>query len=131
MSMVHPGRFNTSTIGAVYASREPNTAAEELRRRASRDGVSLRDMHPRSVLVLYRKARRSRVAPIDSDRALRLARIASLALGTFGRAGLADSWLRRPSHALGGSAPLDLLATETGTRVVEDELARISDGVYA
>jgi len=52
MSMLHPGRFNTSTIGAVYASREPDTAAGELRRRVARDGVSLRDMHPRSVFVL-------------------------------------------------------------------------------
>lgn len=52
MSCVHPGRFNTPEVGAVYVSREPETAIEELRRRAARDGVSLADMHPRSIFVL-------------------------------------------------------------------------------
>lgn len=52
MSTVYPGRFNTAVLGAVYASREPDTAAQELRRRAERDRVLLRDMHPRSVFVL-------------------------------------------------------------------------------
>lgn len=51
MSCVHPGRFNTPEVGAVYVSREPETAIEELRRRAARDGVSLADMHPRSIFV--------------------------------------------------------------------------------
>jgi RES domain-containing protein len=52
MSRVHPGRFNTAEVGAVYVSREPETAIEELRRRAARDGVSLADMHPRSIFVI-------------------------------------------------------------------------------
>lgn len=52
MSRSFPGRFNTSAVGAVYVSREPETAVEELRRRASRDGVSLTDMHPRSIFVI-------------------------------------------------------------------------------
>jgi RES domain-containing protein len=49
MSRLHPGRFNTADVGAVYVSREPETAIEELRRRAARDAVSLADMHPRSI----------------------------------------------------------------------------------
>jgi RES domain-containing protein len=52
MSRLYPGRFNSADVGAVYASREPETAIEELRRRAARDGVSLADMHPRSILVI-------------------------------------------------------------------------------
>ena len=52
MSRLYPGRFNTPNVGAVYVSREPETAIEELRRRAARDGISLADMHPRSVFVL-------------------------------------------------------------------------------
>jgi RES domain-containing protein len=47
-----PGRFNTASLGAVYASREPQTAIKELRRRAARDRVSLGDMHPRSIFGL-------------------------------------------------------------------------------
>jgi RES domain-containing protein len=52
MSRIHPGRFNTTDVGAVYISREPDTAIEELRRRAARDGVSLADLHPRSMFVV-------------------------------------------------------------------------------
>ncbi len=43
MSWLFPGRFNTSEVGAVYVSREPETAIEELRRRAARDGVGRPD----------------------------------------------------------------------------------------
>jgi len=52
MSRIHLGRFNTACIGAVYASGEPATAVEELRRRAARDGTSLSEMHPRSIFAL-------------------------------------------------------------------------------
>jgi RES domain-containing protein len=52
MSRLYPGRFNSADVGAVYVSREPETAIEELRRRAVREGVSLADMHPRSIFVI-------------------------------------------------------------------------------
>lgn len=52
MSRVYPGRFNTPDVAAVYASREPETAVKELRRRAARDDVPLVDMHPRAIFVL-------------------------------------------------------------------------------
>jgi RES domain-containing protein len=52
MSRAYPGRFNTPVVGAVYVSREPDTAVEELRRRAARDGVSLGAMHPRELFLL-------------------------------------------------------------------------------
>lgn len=41
-----------ASIGAVYASAEPATAVEELRRRAARDGTSVTAMHPRSIFAL-------------------------------------------------------------------------------
>ena len=50
MSRRFPGRFNTPDVGAVYFSRQPETALDEFVRRASRDGVSLTDMHPRSIV---------------------------------------------------------------------------------
>lgn len=68
MSTRHLGRFNTATLGAVYASREPETAVQELRQRAGRDGISLRDMHPRSIFVL--DLRPHRVADLTVSGAL-------------------------------------------------------------
>jgi RES domain-containing protein len=52
MSRLYPGRFNTADVGALYVSCEPDTAVEELRRRAARDALSLADMHPRSIFVI-------------------------------------------------------------------------------
>ena len=52
MSRAFPGRFNSASVGAVYVSQEPETAIEELRRRAARAGVSLSDMHPRAIFVV-------------------------------------------------------------------------------
>ena len=46
------GRFNTPEFGAVYVSREPDTACEELRRRLQRAGENLEQVHPRSIFVL-------------------------------------------------------------------------------
>lgn len=46
------GRFNTAELGAVYVSREPETACEELRRRLKRAGEDLERVHPRSIFVL-------------------------------------------------------------------------------
>lgn len=80
---------------------------------------------------LYRKARRQRLTPIESDRASRIARVAALAGRTFGKADRAHAWLHRPCTALAGRVPLTLLGTDAGSRLVEDELTRIEDGVYA
>lgn len=46
------GRFNTAEFGAVYVSREPGTACQELRRRLARAGEDLERAHPRSIFVL-------------------------------------------------------------------------------
>jgi RES domain-containing protein len=46
------GRFNTAEFGAVYVSREPGTACQELRRRLARAGEDLDRVHPRSIFVL-------------------------------------------------------------------------------
>jgi len=80
---------------------------------------------------LYRRARRQRLTPMESDRASRLARVAALAGRTFGKANLARTWLHRPCRALGGKVPLKLLGTDPGCRLVEGELLRIEDGVCA
>lgn len=46
------GRFNTGDFGAVYVSREPGTACQELCRRLARAGEDLDRVHPRSIFVL-------------------------------------------------------------------------------
>jgi putative toxin-antitoxin system antitoxin component (TIGR02293 family) len=64
----------------------------------------------------------------ESDRLARVARVTRRAVDALGDAGQAKQWLRRPSRALGGVAPLDLLGTDAGAELVTDELGRIEYG---
>jgi putative toxin-antitoxin system antitoxin component (TIGR02293 family) len=83
------------------------------------------DLSPRS---LQRRRHQGRLAPYESDRLYRLARIVALAKQYVGDEETAARWLRRPNRALGGQIPLELLDTELGTRAVENVLGRIAFG---
>lgn len=67
----------------------------------------------------------------ETDKALRLKRIATLAERVFGDSAKAHRWLRKPKRSLSGDTPLDYLASENGARVVEEMLGRIEHGIYA
>jgi putative toxin-antitoxin system antitoxin component (TIGR02293 family) len=72
-----------------------------------------------------------RLSPEQSDRLVRVLRVLSEAEETFGARERAHAWLRRPTSALGGQTPLELLDTDVGARRVEDLLGRISHGIAA
>ncbi len=67
----------------------------------------------------------------ESDRLVRLARIAAFASDVLGDDAKASHWLRRPNRALSGRPPLSLLDTDLGAREVEAVLGRIEHGVYS
>jgi putative toxin-antitoxin system antitoxin component (TIGR02293 family) len=83
------------------------------------------DLSPRS---LQRRRRSGRLAPFESDRLYRLARIVALAQRILGDRPTATRWLKRSNRALGGSSPLAALDTELGARQVENVLGRIAFG---
>jgi putative toxin-antitoxin system antitoxin component (TIGR02293 family) len=72
-----------------------------------------------------------RLSPEQSDRLVRVLRVLSEAEETFGACERAHAWLRRPTSALGGQAPLALLDTDVGARRVERLLGRIAHGIAA
>ena len=78
-----------------------------------------------------RKAANERLTVEETDKALRLARIATQAERVFGAADKAHRWLREPKRALQGETPVAYLATEGGARVVEEMLYRIEYGMFA
>lgn len=88
-----------------------------------------RTVIPRKTFAHRRKI--GSLTPEQSDRLLRLARIIALAEETFGDKENAAFWLRRPTTALDGEAPLDLLDTDEGSRQVEILLGRIAHGIAA
>lgn len=73
----------------------------------------------------------SRLTPAQSDRLIQLLHIARHVRAAFGDSAKAARWLRRPSCALDGSTPLDLLGTELGTSRVETLLGQIEHGIAA
>ncbi len=67
----------------------------------------------------------------ESDRAVRLLRIQTVAEDTFGSKEKASTWLRRSLAELNGETPLDVAQTEAGGRVIETILAKIAWGSAA
>ena len=85
---------------------------------------------PRRTLA-HRKRRRQPLSPEESDKLARVARIFAIAYDTFQDRAKAATWLRRPNRALQGAAPVELLSTDSGARVVEQTLERIASGVFS
>lgn len=79
----------------------------------------------------HRGERRQPLNQEESDRAIRLLRVQTLAEQTLGNGEKADKWLRRPLAALDGEKPIGLAATEAGARVVESLLEKIAWGAAA
>ncbi len=72
--------------------------------------------------TLARRRQAGRLAPEESDRLLRTARLAELALVVFEDADAAATWLTTPKRLLGGETPLERADTAPGAREVEDML---------
>jgi putative toxin-antitoxin system antitoxin component (TIGR02293 family) len=74
---------------------------------------------------------RKHLSRADSDLVFRIARAVVHAVSVFGDAGYAVDWLKEPNEALGGSAPLRLLATIEGDEVVHAEIGAVEHGLPA
>lgn len=81
--------------------------------------------------TLHRRKASGRLAPDESDRVIRFARLFRQADEVFGGAVEARQWLAFPQYGLGGAVPLDYARTEVGAREVESLLGRIEYGVYS
>ena len=106
---------------------------------ASLKGLSLAGLSEQEIerFVIPQRTRRHRAEknqPLtvdESDRAVRLARIQSLAEETFADAGKGNLWLRKQLAELGGETPLNVAQTEAGARVIETILGKIAWGAAA
>ena len=79
----------------------------------------------------HRKAGNGRLTVEESDRAARVARVMALAERTFANREKANRWLHKDLASLDDRRPIDLIQTTTGTRLVEDILAKIAWGAAA
>lgn len=82
--------------------------------------------------TLARKKKSGHLTSEQSERLVRLARILELAFDLFeGDGDAARRWLKAPRETLGGSTPLEMVATEVGAREVENLINRLQDGVFS
>ena len=78
----------------------------------------------------HRKARKEKLSSVETDRALRVARIVDLADRVFGSRTKALLWLRSADDRLEDRTPLQMLVNENGGRLVEAMLWQIDEGIY-
>jgi putative toxin-antitoxin system antitoxin component (TIGR02293 family) len=117
-------------LAVLVEQRLPDTAIRSL----VRGGMSAAEVYqlvvPRRTLA-HRIAKRQPLSRDESDKAVRVARIAAMAERAFRDAGKAWRWLRKPKRRFEGKAPMEMLATETGARLVEEMILQFEYGMTA
>jgi putative toxin-antitoxin system antitoxin component (TIGR02293 family) len=78
----------------------------------------------------HRRSRREKLTVEESDRVLRVTRLLSQAKSVYESRERALAWLRRPQPRLRGRTPLEMLRTDTGSRIVEELLVQIDEGMF-
>lgn len=78
----------------------------------------------------HRRLRHEDLTVEESDRVLRVLRVLAATEEVYGSRSRALDWLRRPNPRLEERAPLSLLKTDTGSRMVEELLGQIDEGMF-
>ena len=78
----------------------------------------------------HRRSRRQKLTVEESDRVMRIARLLSQAESVYGSRERALAWLRRPHPRLKHRSPLAMARTDTGSRIVEELLVQIDEGMF-
>ena len=112
-----------------FARAKPEALAS-LSRHGYSDEEIWRLVVPRRTLA-RRQAADEPLTVEETDRALRLERIAVHAERVFGDPAKAYRWLRKPKRGLNSATPVDFLASEAGARKIEEWLYRIEYGMAA
>lgn len=81
--------------------------------------------------TLSRRRQRGYFDPDESERIVRIARLAARAVDVMEGPENARKWLQEPSRALGGESPLRFASVEPGAREVERLLLRLEHGVHS
>jgi len=117
-------------LAMLVRQRVPLAALDEL----ARAGLSEREIDSLVIPQRTRRHRAVRHEPLsveESDRAVRFARIQSLAEAAFQDRDKANLWLRRTLQELGGASPLTTARTDAGARLVETIIGKIAWGAPA
>ncbi len=117
-------------LARLVEQRLPLASVDSLSRNTLSHDEIYRLILPRRTLV-HRKIRGESLTHEQSDRAVRIARISSLAEEVFGNDEKAARWLRKSKARFDGRAPFELIATEAGARFVEEMPLQLDYGITA
>ena len=117
-------------LARLVEERLPLTSVDSLSSHGMSDEEIYSFILPRRTLV-HRKTRHELLTHDESDRAVRIARMTALAEEVFGDDAKASRWLRKPKIRFEGRAPLELLRTEAGARLIEEMLLQLDYGFAA
>jgi putative toxin-antitoxin system antitoxin component (TIGR02293 family) len=117
-------------LARLVDERLPTASLESLSSHGVTDEEIYSFILPRRTLA-HRKTRRESLTHEESDRAVRIARITSIAEEVFGDDAKASRWLRKPKARFDGRIPLEMLRSEAGARLVEEMLLQINYGFVA
>ena len=119
-----------SDLARLVEERLPLLSIESLTSHGLSDEEIYTYIVPRRTLV-HRKSKREPLTHDESDRAVRIARITSLAEEVFGDDAKAGRWLRKVKERFDGRTPLEVSRTEAGARLVEEMLLQLDYGIFA
>jgi putative toxin-antitoxin system antitoxin component (TIGR02293 family) len=117
-------------LAALVEKRLQPASIKSLVRGGLSDAEVYRLIVPRRTLA-HRVAKHQPLSREESDKAVRVARIAAMAEYVFGEPARAWRWLRKPKRFLAGKTPIEMLATESGARIVEEIILQIDHGIAA
>jgi len=114
----------------LIEERLPTSALQALRTAGFTDDEIYALVLPRRTFS-HRVAKHERLSLDESDRIVRMLRMAAFGESVFGERERFWSWARSPKRRFDGRSPLSLLTTAAGARVVEDWLGAIDEGFAA
>lgn len=81
--------------------------------------------------TLTRRRKEKKLSPEESDRLVSLSRLLAQAFELFeGNEAAGIRWFTSSNRALSGQSPIEIAATETGAREVENLIGRLEQGVF-
>ncbi|HLM60946.1 MAG TPA: antitoxin Xre/MbcA/ParS toxin-binding domain-containing protein, partial [Pyrinomonadaceae bacterium] len=81
--------------------------------------------------TLTRRKKEKKLSPEESDRLVSVSRLLAQTFELFeGNEEAGIRWFTSPNRALGGQSPIEVAATETGTREVENLIGRLEHGIF-
>jgi putative toxin-antitoxin system antitoxin component (TIGR02293 family) len=132
VSLLGLAAYDTARLDAAVRRGLPYGAFEKLSRALALPAGQVAETLSIPGRTLQRRKAEARLAPDESDRLVRLARLYAATLELFeGDAAAARQWLESPALGLGGETPLRLSQTEPGAREVEALIGRLEHGVFS